>query len=271
MRLIPLLLLLSGCSSLLYYPDRMLHHEPAKLGLKPEEVFFTSKAGPKLFAWYFRNRVSPKPKGVVVQFHGNGENLSSHYLSLAWVLDHGYDLLAFDYQGYGRSEGSPSPEGTVKDGEAALELARSRSSAPLLVYGQSLGGAIALRTVIESKGRIPVKAVVVEGSFASYQGMARDVMSRAVVTWPFQWMAWIVMSDAHAPDPVLSELSPVPLLVMHGTLDATVPVKFGKELFERAPEPKRFVEVPEGKHLDLHFLENGRWHQPVLQFWKEHL
>ncbi|NUM89264.1 MAG: alpha/beta hydrolase [Bdellovibrionales bacterium] len=272
MRFLALLFALSGsgCSSLLYYPDRTLHHEPAKIGLKPEEVYFESKAGPQLFAWYFRNRVGERPRGVVVQFHGNGENLSSHYLSLAWVLDHGYDLLAFDYQGYGRSEGTPSPEGTVRDGEAALELAARRAGAgvPIHVYGQSLGGAIALRTILDNKGKYPVHSVVVEGSFASYRRVARDVMSRAILTWPFQWMAWIVMSDKHAPERDLEKLSPIPLLVIHGAKDSTIPLSLGENLFERSRPPKKMVIVPEGKHLDAHFLDQGKWRKEVLAFWK---
>src|SRR5690606_22141072 len=113
-------------------------------------VFFKAKNGNQLFGWYFKNRKGVSPKATVVFFHGNAENLSSHYLSLAWLVDYPYDFFIFDYQGYGRSHGDPSPQKTVEDGIAALELMNERAPGrPLIVFGQSLGGAIALRTVVE--------------------------------------------------------------------------------------------------------------------------
>ncbi len=247
--------LLSGCSSLLYYPSRNLHYDPARLNLKPEEVFFPSKNGSKLFGWYFK---SPKKSiGTVVFFHGNAENISSHYLNVVWMLEHGLDLFAFDYQGYGRSEGEPSPEKTVQDGIAALEWAHARNpDLPLVVFGQSLGGAIALRTVIESKNHLPIRYVAVDSTFPSYRSMARQVLSRNIFTWPFQWMGWLFMSDTFAPDGRIGEISPIPMLVIHGTQDQLVEFKMGERVFAEAREPKEFWRISGGGHTDIFSLQS---------------
>lgn len=243
---------LSGCSGLLYYPSRQLFYPPEKFGLKPEEVHFESKAGAKLFGWYFQNRAKKTPKALVVFYHGNAENISSHYLNTYWLLEHGYDLFAFDYQGYGRSEGTPSPRGTVEDGEAALEWAVKRApGVPIVIFAQSLGGAIGLRNAIDMKDKIPLRFVAVDSTFRSYRTVARRVMARGWLTWPFQWLGWLVMSDAVAPKGEIAKLAPVPLLVIHGDADQVVEFANGEDVFAEAAEPKEFWRVPGGQHTDV--------------------
>jgi fermentation-respiration switch protein FrsA (DUF1100 family) len=261
-------LLLSSCSSLLYYPTHQLHFPPERYGLKPEEVFFPSADGTKLFGWRFRHVGGPAaPKGVFVFYHGNGENLSSHYLSLVWILKHGYDLFIFDYRGYGRSEGTPSPGGTAADGEAALRWAKAHYSfTPIVVYGESLGGAVALRNAIDLKDEIRYRAVVIQSSFPSYEEVARRTLAKGLLTWPFQWLAWLVLSDRYAPDGEIGRIAPVPLLVMHAEDDATVPFRCGQEIFEQAKTPKDFWTVPGGGHADA-FLRHGDVFQGKLLTW----
>ena len=246
-----LLLCLSSCSSLLYYPTRSLHFDPARLQLKPDEVYFASKNGNKLFGWYFQQ---PNPKGLVVLFHGNAENLSSHYLSVVWLLKHGYNLFVFSYQGYGRSEGNPNPQNTVEDGIAALEWAQ-KTKLPVAVIAQSLGGVIAMRSIVELPDRSFVKYFVVDSSFLSYREMARTVMSRSLVTWPFQWLGWLVMSDAWAPKERVSEISPIPMLVIHGENDPIVEFEMGEEIFSLAKDPKEFWKIPHGGHTDIFTIQ----------------
>lgn len=244
------MIFLSGCSGFLYYPSRTLYYPPEKFGIKAEEVFFQSKAGPKLFGWYFETK--KKPKGTILFYHGNGENMSSHYISVAWLIDQGFNLFAFDYQGYGRSEGNPSPHGTVQDGEAALEWAHNHSpSMPIIVLAQSLGGAVALRNVIDLKDKYPIRLLAVDSTFASYKKVGRYVLKRAWFTWPFQWLPWIVLSDAYAPDGEIDKISPVPLLVIHGDKDQVVDYELGQEVFAQAKEPKEFWTIPEGMHTDI--------------------
>ena len=250
-------LALPSCSGLLYYPSGQLFVDPARFQLKPEEVFFSSANGSKLFGWYFPSRVTKKPKATVVFFHGNAENLSSHYLNLLWLIDYPFDFFIFDYQGYGRSEGEPSPERTVQDGRAALAYAHSRDpKRPLVVFGQSLGGNVAMRTAIETKAELPIKMVAVDSTFASYRSVGRRVLSRSWITWPFQWIGWLALSDAHAPDGRIGELSPLPLLVIHGKQDRVVEFELGEDVFAQGKDPKEFWPIPSGGHTDVFTIQD---------------
>jgi uncharacterized protein len=256
------LLFFSSCSGLLYYPTRSLHYDPAKLQLKPEEVFLPSKNGAKIFGWYFSAAKKPA-KGVIVLFHGNAENLSSHYLSAVWLLNHGYDLFAFSYQGYGRSEGKPTPKHTVEDGVAALNWV-AQKKLPVIVLAQSLGGAIALRSIVELKDRSFIKYIAVDSTFPSYRSMGRQVLTRSLITWPFQWLGWLVMSDEYAPLGRIGEIAPIPLLVIHGENDNVVEIEMGERVFEEAKEPKEFLRIPHGGHTDIFTVQPEKFKQKFL-------
>lgn len=248
---------LLGCSSMLYHPTSETYFDPKQGGLSYDDVSFSSQNGRKLHGWYFRTAARKKPKATIVFFHGNGENLTSHFATLAWILPYGYDYLIFDYQGYGSSEGEPSPEGTVQDGIAALRFVKGRApESPLVVFAQSLGGAVALRTLIELKGEVPVRLVVIDSSFLSYQAAGRSVLSQHWLTWILQPFSTLVLSDAWAPGERVAEISPTPLVVLHGDQDQVIDFKLGERLFEKAKEPKEFWRVENGRHTDA-FWRHG--------------
>lgn len=239
----------SGCSSMLYYPTRIEHVDRARLPIKPIDLEFPSEDGLKIHAWQFK---SPKPsKCVILQFHGNGQNLSTHFYSLYWLLDRGFDYMIFDYHGYGSSEGSPSPKATVEDGHAALrKIHELYPDKKIVVVAQSLGGAVGLRTVADLKNEVPVSFVFADSTFASYRSVARSTLSRSWLTWLFQPIGWLVMNDEYAPKAKLGELAPIPLVVIHSDADNQVDISMGRDVFERASEPKEFWAIPGGRHID---------------------
>jgi fermentation-respiration switch protein FrsA (DUF1100 family) len=189
---------------------------------------------------------------MVVHFHGNAQNLSSHFLGLEWIHKKGFDYFIFDYRGYGKSQGEPSPQGTIEDGEAAMRWAHAQNpSLPMIVVGQSLGGAVALRTVYEMKKEIPVKLLVADSTFHSYQEIGRKTLAKSWMLWLLQPLAYVVLSDRWAPGKKIGELSPTKILVVHGTQDPVMPLSLGKRIFELAKEPKEFWEVKDGGHIDF--------------------
>src|SRR5688572_495211 len=99
--------ILQSCSPqrYFYYPNSILYVDPEKVGLKPDIMQYPSFNGKKLTALYFKT--DQEPKGTIVHFHGNYGNVSSHFPLAVFLLKYGYDVLAFDYQGYGASEGRP--------------------------------------------------------------------------------------------------------------------------------------------------------------------
>ncbi|MES2964142.1 MAG: alpha/beta hydrolase [Bdellovibrionota bacterium] len=251
---------LTGCSSFLYYPTREEHVDRKKMPLQPEDMTITSGDGTKLHAWRFKSALKKPSPCVLVHFHGNAQNLSTHFYSFYTAPSQGYDYVIFDYRGYGSSEGKPFPRGTVEDGHAALRFVRDMyPGRPLVVVGQSLGGAVALRTVIDMKNEVPVKLVVVDSTFSSYRSVARKAMSRSWITWLLQPIAWLSMSDRYAPKGRLKEIAPIPLVVIHGDQDRGVEHELGREVFEEASEPKEFWHIPGGGHTDFMFREKGKY------------
>jgi len=249
-------ILLSSCSSLLYYPSRNLYVPPSEIHLSPEEVWLPVEKDIQLFAWYFHTRQSNSntaPKAVFIQFHGNAENISAHYMNLVWVLNQGYDLFTFDYRGYGRSSDvKPNPQNTVEDGIKAIRWVHQKyPNLPIVIVGQSIGGAIALRAAYELRKEIPILLIVADSTFLSYKEAGSSVLSHSWLTWPFQWLSYLVLSDSYAPGNHVAELAPTPLLVIHGSKDQVIDFKLGEEIFAIAKEPKEFWKVENGRHIDV--------------------
>ncbi len=246
----------------MYYPQVRQYVDPTKFNLKPEEVFFKNKEGQKLHGWWFQSSAKVA-KGTWVFFHGNAENLSSHFLSLSWLPDEGYNYFIFDYPGYGKSEGKPDPYHNVISGNAALEwVHQNKDSNPLIVYGQSMGSIIAMRTAIEMKNKIPILIVVADGSFSSFQRIARKKLSQHWLTWLSQPFVYLLLSDRWAPD--VEDISPTPLLVIHGEKDLVIEPEHGKRVFKDAKEPKAYLSFPEGGHGNLFWVADKAYRKTVL-------
>ena len=214
--------------------------------------------------WYFFGD-KPKIKATIVFFHGNGENLSTHFRTLTWLLDYEFDYFIFDYEGYGKSDGEPTPKGTVADGFAAVHYIEQRfPGRPIIFFGQSLGGAVALETALTLPDRKKLKLVVVDSTFSSYKKAARSIMSQHPLTWALQLLSFVAFSDSYAPGDRIAELSPIPLVVIHGTEDKMISFELGKEVFELAKEPKEFWVVEGGRHTDALWGYDGIYRERLL-------
>jgi len=246
---------IGGCGSgnaLLYWPNALVYNEPSREGFSHEEVFFPSSDGTKLCGWFIPAQPGPA-RGTVFYCHGNAQNLTAHYGFVSWLPRRGYNLFLFDYRGYGKSEGTPTREGTVLDTAAALTYLRSRPDVEpdrVVGFGQSLGGACLLAALGENDPR-QVRGIAVESTFYSYQEVAQAKLAESWLLWVLQWplSRWLVTDD-HSPSKSLDGIAPVPLLVMHGTDDEIVAFSQGKRLYEQAGQPKRFIEVPGGRHVE---------------------
>lgn len=266
-----------GCSSYLYAPTNGMYASPRQMHLKFEEVRLNSE-GKTLFGWHFQQTTFKQPKGFILFFHGNGQNRSSHFLALSWLLEKGYDYMIFDYQGYGESEGTPSPEGTVSDGVAALrwffeEANREKiyEDVPLMVFAQSLGGAVALRSLqdyTKMTGYVPspnLKWVVLDSTFLSYQKAGASVLSQHWLTYLFQPLSYVLLSDEWSPKASLERLPPgVQYIVMHGNEDTLIDYKLGQDLFAALPQPKQFVLVDKGRHINGFFTDGNKYRDQFL-------
>ena len=263
-----------GCTHVFYQPDKALHYPPEKFGYKPVLHRFTSRDDTKLVAWFFPSKRA-KPLGTVVQFHGNAQNISSHYLSLVWLTEMGFNLFTFDYRGYGLSAGSATPEGVYDDSVAALDLAyqlhessvkkAGLKKSKFVIVGQSLGGAIAMRAHADFSHRSATNLIVLESTFSSYRSVARKALSSHWLTWAFSPLASLLVSDEYASIEALKN-NATRLLVIHDRRDPAVPHSEGLKIFEEATGPKTFWETDYGTHIDFFSPHHAGNREKFIQF-----
>lgn len=241
--------------ALFYRPDRQLRTPPAKYGLEAEDIWFAAPDGPRLHGWWVA--AHGPSVGTIVYCHGNHANLTHHVRFVQWLPARGFNLLMFDYRGYGQSEGHPTRQGTVDDTLAAIDHALARDPTRTVVFGHSLGGALAVVAVAQ---RPAVRALAVESTFSSYRRMAECTAPGFAFLVP-----WLV-SDGLDPLDVVADLSPRPLLVIHGTEDHIAPFELGRELFAEAAEPKTFKIVQSGGHATPWLLEREAFETELTSF-----
>lgn len=238
-----------------FHPDATTYTLPAQFGLRAQAVSIDGPQGSTLHGWWLP--AEGTPKGTVLHLHGNAGNISTHLPMVAWLPHAGFNLLTFDYRGFGRSSGEPTLNGIVDDAQAALQWLRQQPGVDaqrLIVLGQSLGGATASRLV--ARDPAGVKLLVLDCAFSSYRGIALDAVRG---TWlaSFAPAAVRALPDAaHDPLTAIQQLR-VPLFVMHSSDDAVVPMAHGRALYAAAPEPKQWLEVQYTQHVD------GLMHEPI--------
>jgi uncharacterized protein len=255
--LVILLVLRLSESRMLYVPggSRTLLDPPAELDLGVRRVTVTASDGVRLVAW-----AMPVVEGSghwLLICHGNAGNISEagrpyHYAGLRGL---GLSLLAFDYRGYGESEGAPSEDGLYRDADAAYRYLRDTLGVPperIVVFGHSLGSAVAIELV----SRVPAAGLILDGALTS-------VVDRAQELFPYAPVRWIAASRYASLERV-GELA-LPKLFLHARGDEVIPIAHGRRLFEAAAQPKRFVEL-RGSHGDTFDVDSAAYFGAIGRF-----
>lgn len=253
------LLSLAGCTGLFFQPYRGHLLTPERVGVAFEDVHFRSSDGLTLHGWFLPAQGAAR--GTVLFLHGNAENISTHLGSVYWLPKHGYNVFLFDYRGYGDSEGKPSLPGVIDDTESALRALRHRSDIDqrrIILFGQSLGGAVATYVAAHSPQRQYIQALIIDSTFSSYRRIAREALSGWWVTWPFQWPLAFTIDDSYSPLKAIPQVSPIPLLVIHSEKDPVIGVHHAQKLHAAAREPKTLWLLPDGAHIQTFTKEENR-------------
>ncbi len=237
-------LLLSGCSGLFFYPDRVVYLTPDRLNLSYQDVYLETGDGETLHGWWLPAATNAS-LGTVYFLHGNAQNISSHILNVAWLPEAGYNVFLIDYRGYGQSTGEPDLEGALHDAEAGLRwLTQHHHAGPLILLGQSLGGAIGIALASEwsTQGeQPPLDAVILDASFAGFRAIAREKLGEFWLTWPLQVpLSWTIPADYEGIDHIAA-IAPTPVMIIHSRRDGIIPFHHGPQLYDAAGEPKQFL------------------------------
>jgi fermentation-respiration switch protein FrsA (DUF1100 family) len=173
--------------------------------------------------------------------HGNAGNVSHRLENVAHLLRAGFQVLLFDYRGYGHSSGQPSEKGLFEDAAAAwsAQVERSDASRPRIIFGRSLGGAVA----VDLASRVDADGLVIESSFTSIRTLARLFLPLPLPDLPVRYDSLSKIGAINAP-----------LLVVHGERDELVPFADGRALYEAAGEPKSWFPIPGAGHNDTYVI-----------------
>ncbi len=259
---------LPGCKSLIFHPSSYMFSTPSDFGLQFENIELISSDDTKLHAWWLP--AMGQVKGTVYFLHGNAQNISSHINSVAWLPEQGYQVLLLDYRGFGRSKGTASiPEvfADIKAGMDWLAINPHVSGRPLYLLGQSLGAALGGFVVGNSPNYLAqFDAIVLDAGFTGFQAMTEEVTTGNWLTWPFQYpIKWMMPTDYELIE-VVANISPTPLLIIHGRQDRVIPFHHGEQLYEKANRPKVLIEY-EGGHIET--FRSVKMRQYLLQFFTD--
>ncbi len=237
---------------MIFYPLRELYQTPADWGLDYEDVTLHTADDVQLHGWYIPHSQS---QHALIYFHGNAGNISHRRDSIEIFHRLGLNVFIIDYRGYGQSKHTPSEQGLYQDATAGwnyLTKEKGFTNNQILIFGRSLGGAVAARLA----SGVQARGLILESTFSSARDFARvvfPVLSRLV----------LMRYDFNTAESI--QLVNNPVLVLHSPDDEIMPFHLGKKVFESAHQPKRFVHL-QGDHNNG-FLQSQPGYEQELDSW----
>ena len=230
-----------------FFPMAQVERTPADLGIPFEDVYFTTGDGYALNGWFIPAPMEGSASDLgnaditLLWFHGNAGNMGHRVDDLA-LFHHllGVSIFIFDYRGYGNSQGKPSERGVYRDSRAALAHLVGREDVDpgrIVYYGRSLGAAVAVELAL----RHPPDGIVLYSPFTSLADMGAALYTFS----PVRLLAGNRLDS-------LARIGQYqgPLLVIHGEADEIIPIEQGRALYDAAPGPKTFYQLPGAHHND---------------------
>ncbi len=234
------------------FENRLIYF-PSRDGVGPspgEDVWLTASDGVKIHGWYVPH---PRAKATILHLHGNAGNLEDRRDLIRRLQELGVNVLAIDFRGYGKSEGSPNEAGLYAVSRAAYDWLLTKTTADRIVlHGESLGAGLAC----ELASTVPCGGMIVQSAFTS----ARDMAPRVMPIFP----KWLIRTKYDN----LAKVARISCrkLFLHGRRDEIVPFEMGEKLFAGAAEPKECEWFGLGSHNDLWISHSKKYYSRVAQF-----
>lgn len=249
-------LLIGGLLMLTLFQSKLLYHPTQEHDAVPkqnhENIWMQSTNGRKIHGWWFPLQ---QAQITILLCHGNAGNISHRLFFVPMFQKRKAQFFLFDYQGFGKSEGTPSEQGTYDDAKAAWDFLTKTKQIPasqIVIFGRSLGSSIAsqLASTVQAKG------LILEAPFSSFH----DVGKAHFPYLPVRWLARF-----HYPTALYLQKRSCPLLILHSTQDEVIPYSLGQTCYEQASSPKEFVTI-QGSHNDGIFRSEALYFQKVDAF-----
>lgn len=240
---------------ILYHPEQPPHSRlyvpsPHTFGLSFENLFLRTKDGVRINAFLIKHpptdAVPSRP--TVVYLHGNAGNIGHRLVNAKGLYENlGCDVLMLEYRGFGRSDGTPSEEGLYWDVRAGVDHLLSRTDVDrekIVVFGRSLGGAVAIDLASDPHYCHSVSALLVENSFTSIPDMAQIFLNfRLVKAFP----SWFYKNKFLSKKKV--RFAKLPTLFISGLADKLIPPRMMQELYSLSGSTtKGLVTFESGTH-----------------------
>lgn len=244
--------------SLVYQPGaRAVDTPDAALALNQRAISFRSADSTLLTGWIIpAAKAGPDAPWVLVS-HGNYGNIGygGRPQFYAWLRDLGVNLLAYDYRGFGASDGVPSEQGVYADADAAYRYLTDSLHVPasrIILFGHSLGTGV----TVELAGHEPAAGLIVEDSYTSVADRGQEVFPLLPIK--------LIAQSRFASVEKVGALR-IPKLFLHARNDRTIPIEHGRKVFAAAAEPKQFVELNAG-HSDGYTADRSTYYGAIDAF-----
>lgn len=212
----------------------------------------------QLEMWWLPHPDATAP--TLLYYHGTFRNLPQNLHKIDALRAAGFAVLAVEYRGWGQSSAiTPSEQSILQDADVAFaELQRREPRArQRVLYGHSMGSGVAVDVASRNPSR-EYGAVILESAITSFDDVAREA----------GWLARLLASFNTQRFASIEKISQVqvPVLMLHGTQDTTVPIVLGQKLFAAANDPKQWQAVPGGAHSDLHWVDSAAYQNALRSF-----
>ncbi len=216
-----------------------VHTTPDAYGWNYDDVYVTPEEGESTHGWYVETPAEESARGVILFSTGNAGTIADRMFSIRHFVDLGFDVLIYDYGGFGHSSGRPSERRIYADVQAMwdyLTIERDIPPERIALFGRSLGSGAS----VELATREEPRAVILESAFLSIPAVARTI---------FPFFPTNLMVRHRFDNEAKIEALTMPKFFIHSPGDEIIPYEQGRALYDMAPEPKQFLEI-EGGHND---------------------